>query len=41
MNTLWLDLETYCATPIAHGTHAYAINAEILLLAFAQNDGPV
>ena len=35
MIDLYLDLETYCTVPIAHGTHAYADKAEIMLLAYA------
>lgn len=38
---LWLDLETYSETPIKNGTHRYAENAEILLFAYALDDGPV
>ena len=41
MRTLYLDLETYSETPITHGTHAYAAAAEILLAAWAWDDGPV
>lgn len=41
MKTLWLDLETYSAVPITHGAHAYAEQAEILLFAYAPDDGPV
>jgi DNA polymerase len=41
MKTLYLDLETYSETPIAHGTHVYAADAEILLVAYAWDDGPV
>ena len=40
MKTLWLDLETYSATPIRNGTYNYAANADILLFAYAWNDGP-
>ena len=39
--TLHIDLETYSATPIAHGTHAYAADSEIMLFAFALDDAPV
>ena len=35
MIDLYLDLETYCTVPIAHGTYAYADKAEIMLLAYA------
>jgi DNA polymerase len=35
MIDLYLDLETYCTVPIAHGTHAYAEKAEVMLLAYA------
>lgn len=38
---LWLDLETYSEVPIANGTHAYAAGAEIMLMAWALDDGPV
>lgn len=41
MTTLWLDLETYSAVPITNGTHAYAASAEIMLFAYALDDGPV
>jgi DNA polymerase len=41
MTTLYLDLETYSKTPITHGTHAYAADAEILLVACAWDDEPV
>ena len=41
MTTLFLDLETYCAVPIAHGTHAYAEQAEVMLIARAVDDAPV
>lgn len=38
---LWGDLETYCETPITNGTHAYAEGVEVMLFAWAINDGPV
>lgn len=38
---LWLDLETYSEVPITHGTHRYAAGAEIMLFAWAIDDGPV
>ena len=41
MTTLWLDLETYSETPITHGTHKYAENAEVLLVAYAFDDEEV
>lgn len=41
MRTLYFDLETFSKTPITHGTHAYAANAEILLAAWAWDDAPV
>ena len=40
MKNLWLDLETYCETPITDGTYAYAERVEILLIAYAVDDGP-
>jgi DNA polymerase len=36
---LYLDLETYNATPISAGTHRYAETAEILMVAYAVDDG--
>lgn len=41
MQRLWLDLETYSEVPITHGTHAYAERAQIMLFAWAIDDGPV
>ena len=37
---LWIDLETYCETPIEHGTHKYAESDEILLISWAIDDEP-
>ncbi|QQK03810.1 DNA polymerase I [Burkholderia anthina] len=41
MNRLWVDLETYSEVPIQNGTHAYAEGVEILLFAWAIDDGSV
>lgn len=41
MTTLFLDLETYSETPIRNGTYAYAERAEVMLWAWALDDGPV
>lgn len=41
MTRLYLDLETYCTVPIRSGTHAYAEHAEVMLFAWAIDDGPV
>lgn len=41
MTTLWLDTETFSATPIKHGAHRYAEDAEVLLVPFAFDDDPV
>lgn len=41
MKTLYLDLETYCETPIKHGVYRYAEDVEITLFAWAIDDGPV
>jgi DNA polymerase len=41
MAHLYLDLETYSETPITHGTHAYAADAEVLLCAWAVDDNHV
>lgn len=43
---LYVDTETFCEVPIAHGTHRYAESAEVLILAWSQDDplfgdGPV
>src|SRR5687768_339657 len=35
---LYLDLETFCETPIKDGVHRYAEDAEILISAWAQDD---
>lgn len=40
MTTLYLDLETYSPVPITHGTHRYAEEAEVLLVATAVDDAP-
>lgn len=40
-DVLDLDLETFCDVPITHGTHRYAERAEVMLLAWGLNDGPV
>jgi DNA polymerase len=41
MVKLWWDLETYSETPITDGAHRYAEKAEVLLFAWAVDDGPV
>lgn len=41
MAVLWLDLETYSSIPIAHGAHRYAEEAEVLLVALADDQDPV
>jgi DNA polymerase len=41
MKTLYLDLETFCAMPIAAGAHRYAEDAEVMLIAKAWDDAPV
>lgn len=41
MTRLWGDLETKSAVPITYGTWAYAEGAEILLFAYALDDGDV
>ena len=38
---LWCDTETRCAKPLAHGSWAYAEQAEVLLFTWAVDDGPV
>lgn len=39
--SLWLDCETWSEVPISRGTYAYAAAAEVLLFAWALDDGPV
>jgi DNA polymerase len=41
MIELFLDTETFSATPITWGTHAYAAQAEIMLVTYAIGDGEV
>jgi DNA polymerase len=41
MTRLWIDFETFSAVPIKNGTHAYMEGVEILLTAWALDDGPV
>lgn len=38
---LYCDTETYSEVPITNGTHAYAEGAEVMLFAYALDDGPV
>ncbi len=40
MATLFFDCETYCETPITHGTHAYAEGASVILASYAWDDEP-
>lgn len=37
---LYCDLECFCETPIAYGTHKYAEKAEVLLWGYAINNAP-
>ena len=37
--TLWFDLETFSETPIKHGTYRYAQDAEVMVFAYAFDDG--
>ncbi|MBA2411874.1 MAG: DNA polymerase [Burkholderiaceae bacterium] len=41
MTTLYYDLETFSATPIRAGTYRYARDTEVMLVAWAIDDGPV
>jgi len=41
MTTLYGDLETYCEVPIRNGTYAYAEAAEVMLFAYAIDDGEI
>lgn len=38
---IWLDLETYSEVPINVGTYRYCANCEVMLIAYAIDDGPV
>lgn len=38
---LFGDLETYCEKPLKHGTYQYAEHCEIMVFAYAVDDGPV
>jgi DNA polymerase len=38
---IYLDTETYSATPIAHGTYRYLADAEVMVLTWAVDAGPV
>lgn len=41
MKKLWLDEETYSEVPLTNGSHAYAEKVEIMLVAWAIDDGPI
>lgn len=41
MRRLWIDTEVYSPLPISSGVYRYAERAEILLVAWALDDGPV
>lgn len=38
---LWIDTETFSTVPLKNGVHAYAEGADIMLFAWAMDDGPV
>lgn len=38
---LYGDLETFCASPLKHGTYQYAEKCEVMLFAYATDGGPV
>ena len=38
---LFGDLETYCDTPLKHGTYQYAEKCEVMLFTYAVGNGPV
>ena len=40
MTVLFADTETFCETPINHGTYRYAETAEVMLFSYAIDDGP-
>lgn len=37
----WADTETYCETPLKNGTHIYAEGVEVMIFAYALDDGPI
>lgn len=39
--TLYLDLETYCETPLKNGLHIYAEQVEVMIATWAFGEGPV
>lgn len=41
MTTCFIDTETFSATPLKSGTYIYAANAEVMLISYAFDDGPV
>ena len=41
MRTLFLDTETFCETPITNGVFAYAEKVEVMIVAYAIDDGEV
>lgn len=41
MTKLWIDTETFSTVPIKHGAHKYAEAVEVMLFAWAVDDGPV
>lgn len=41
MTDLYIDTETYSETPIKDGVYKYAENCEVMLFAYAFDDGPV
>lgn len=41
MKLLWCDLETFSTVPINCGTHRYAEEAEVMLWAYAIDNGPI
>lgn len=38
---LWIDTETFSETPIKHGTYRYTAGCEVMIAAWAIDDGPV
>jgi len=41
MGVIYEDLETYSVTPIKHGLHQYSTTVEVMLWAYAIDEGPV
>lgn len=41
MRVCYLDTETFCDTPLNHGTAKYSLRVEVMVVTYAIDDGPV